>query len=610
VLPAVVRFAKDGELPVYSEWSVNEKVAAEAAIAACWAGTRAACVMKQVGLNVASDPVMSAAYIGVRAGLVLVVADDPGPHSSQTEQDTRLFGLFAKIPVFDPSSPDEARRMVAQAYAVSEQHEIPVILRLTTRISHGREGMPVKLPPPPPSAPEPPPSDSGRPRRKVERILPHNPSRWAATPRHRYKLHVELAAKLRAIAAQSAASPFNERSGPPTAPLGIVAGGHAYAVVSDLLALLGVADRVPLLKIGTPFPLPVGLVTELQAQCEQVLVLEDCDATIELQLPDRTHVRGRMDGTVPAAGELDPAIVQAALEPLLAHAGLTIRRPAPVAAGLLDQIESPPLRAPTLCPGCGHRTVFFSLRRGFPRNTIFTGDIGCYTLGISLGSVDTVLAMGASIGMASGFYRALALAGREDPVVATIGDSTFLHAGVAGLLNAVYVRSRFVLFILDNAITAMTGGQPTAAIGVLADGSMGQQVSIRKLVEACGVGFVEEVHAKDVRAVRDVAKRALEHTRRPDGGPAVVIAQYPCVVAQRGMPADEQVRVDINERCNGCGVCVTAFQCPSLSIDPDLGVAVIDRMLCIDCGDCIQSCGRKAIVPTPAPAADPSEDSP
>lgn len=590
VLPAVVRFARELERPVYGEWSVNERVAAEAAIAASWAGQRAACIMKQVGMNVASDPVMSAAYLGVRAGLVLVVADDPGPHSSQTEQDTRLFGLFAKIPVLDPSSPEEARRMVPVAFALSEEHGLPVILRITTRIAHGREGVLVEAGQVPEShwtGPEP---DA------APRLLPHDPSRWAATPRHRYTLHVQLAEKLEAIATWAAGQPLNARSGPARASLGIVAAGHAAAVAGDVLRLLGVEQQVALLRIGLPFPLPVPLVATFQASCERVLVLEDCDATIELQIPDRRCVHGRLDGSVPAAGELDPSAVRRLLEPLLAAAGLQTRPSATQPAALQALLPPPPVKPPTLCPGCGHRTSFYALRKAFPRNTIFTGDIGCYTLGISLGAVDTVVAMGASVGMASGFARAAAVAGRHDPVVATIGDSTFLHAGVAGLLNAVNVGSRFVLFILDNATTAMTGGQPTAATGVLADGSSGTQVSIRKLVEACGVGFVEEVDAKDVKALVQVGKRALAYTRGEQGGPAVVIAQAPCVVATRGVPVDERVRVEVNERCNACGLCVRFFQCPALSIDDDAQTCRVDHMLCADCGDCVQICARGALV--------------
>jgi len=592
VLPAVVRFARQLQQPTYSEWSVNERVAAETAIAAAWAGRRAACIMKQVGLNVASDPVMSAAYTGVRAGLVLVVADDPGPHSSQTEQDTRLFGLFAKIPVLDPSSPEEARRMVGTAFEISERHQLPVILRLTTRIAHGREGVEVVLPEPVPRFEEAEPEDG-----KQQRVLPRDPGRWAATPRHRYSLHVQLVEKLRTIAEEAAASSDNLRSGPECAPLGIIAAGHAFAVTSDLLRLLGCSESLPMLRVAMPHPLPLALVQDFQARCERLLVLEDCDATIELQLPDRRRVHGRLDGTVPAAGELDPEALLAVLLAALERADLPHERPPQPLQALMEQVSSPPVKPPTLCPGCGHRTTFYALRRAFPKNTIFTGDIGCYTLGISLRAVDTVLAMGAAVGMASGFYRVLAQEGRQDPVVGTIGDSTFLHAGIPGLLNAVYVDSRFVLVILDNGTTAMTGGQPTPATGIRADGTMGKQVSIRALVDACGVQFVREIDARDVRGIRAVARQALEYTRQPDGGPAVIIARYPCLVANRGLPPEDRQRVEVNERCNGCELCVTDFQCPALSMDERQEVVLIDRMLCVDCGACLQVCARKAFVP-------------
>jgi len=584
VLGAVVRFSRRLQREVYAEWSVNEKAAVETAVAAAWAGRRAAAVMKQVGLNVASDPVLSAAYAGVRGGLVLVVADDPGPHSSQTEQDTRLFGLFAKVPVLDPATPEEAHDLVAEAFALSERHQVPVILRTTTRIAHGRAGVPLL----PPDAP---------PRVDETASLPKDPGRWAATPRHRYVLHTRLVEKLEAVTADHAASRFNRRLGPASGPLGIVAGGHAFAVVEDLLDLLGVADRVPRVQVATPFPLPPGLVGGLLEEVETLLVVEDADAAIELQLPDRRRVRGRRDGTVPAAGELTPETVRGFLEPALVAAGIEPRALPPAPLASLGEAHSPAPRVPTLCPGCGHRTAFYALRRAFPKSTIFTGDIGCYTLGISLGSVDTVLNMGASVTMASGFWRARRQAGSDAPVVGTIGDSTFLHAGVPGLINAVYVGARFVLFILDNGTVAMTGMQPTPATGVLADGSAGTPVSIRALVEACGVRSVQEVDAYDVAGLRKAAKAALAHTRAEDGGPAVVIASRPCLVAQRGVPADEKVRVEVGERCNGCNLCLDRFQCPAILAGREEGdPVVIDRMLCTDCGACIQACARGGLL--------------
>ena len=243
--------------------------------------------------------------------------------------------------------------------------------------------------------------------------------------------------------------------------------------------------------------------------------------------------------------------------------------------------------------------MFYALRRAFPKDTILTGDIGCYTLGIGLGAVDTVLNMGASVTMAAGFYRARLQAGSDAPVVGTIGDSTFLHSGITGLIDAVYVGARFVLFVLDNGTVAMTGAQPTPATGVLADGSRGTAVSIRALVEACGVRFVEEVAAYDWRKVRAAARRALAHTRADDGGPAVVIARQPCLVATRGLNADEQVRVEVGERCNGCWDCVERFGCPAIVKDQETGRVLIDRMVCADCGECVSVCARGALVAAP-----------
>ena len=522
----------------------------------------------------------------MRAGLVLVVADDPGPHSSQTEQDTRLFALFSKLPVLDPSTPEQAHALVEEAFTLSERHALPVILRTTTRVAHGRAGLSLGATVQVPRV-----DDPGE--------LPKDPSRWAATPRHRLVLHERLVDKLEAIREESAGSPHNVRRGPPTGPLGLVTGGHAAAVVEDLLALLGVADRVPRLEVATPFPLPVARVEALAAACEAVLVVEEPDAAIEMQLPDRRRIRGRLDGTVPGAGELTPETVLGFLAPALTQAGLAVEPPGAAPLATLGAARSPAPRAPTLCPGCGHRTVFYALRRAFPKTTLFTGDIGCYTLGISLGSVDTVLNMGASVTMAAGFFRARQQVGNAAPVVGTIGDSTFLHSGITGLLDAVYVGARFVLFILDNGTVAMTGAQPTPATGVLADGTQGTAVSIRGLVEACGVRFVEEVAAYDWKAVRETARRALAHTREDDGGPAVVIARQPCVVATRGLPAAEKSRVDIGDRCNGCFDCLDRFQCPALVKDEDAGAVRIDRMLCADCGACIDICARGAVAPAP-----------
>ncbi|MFV1957992.1 MAG: hypothetical protein ACC662_01130 [Planctomycetota bacterium] len=321
ILEEALRQRREHGLDTTVQWSVNEKVAFDVALAASMCGKRAATSMKQVGLNVASDSLLSAAYTGVVGGFVVVVCDDPGPHSSQTEQDTRLFALFAKVPVFDPASPREAREMVRAAFDLSERHRIPVILRPTTRVCHARQAMdvgPIEVA-----------SRRG--------FFRKDPARWAATPRFRHELHGELNEKLDRIRDEFEASPWNAAPGGQApggrAPLGLIASGHAWAVARDVMREAGWV--IPLLKIGTPFPLPQARVLDFVARHDDVLVLEEPDHAIEIQIPDRAHVRGRLSGDVPRRGELTPETVAALL-------GLA-SPDAPVAPG-------PP---PRLCLGCG-----------------------------------------------------------------------------------------------------------------------------------------------------------------------------------------------------------------------------------------------------------------
>jgi len=254
-----------------------------------------------------------------------------------------------------------------------------------------------------------------------------------------------------------------------------------------------------------------------------------------------------------------------------------------------------PVRRPTLCPGCPHRASFFAIRKAKPK-AIFTSDIGCYTLGLNLGGVDTCLDMGAAITMASGFYHAFAQDGVDQPIVATIGDSTFYHSGTAGLLNAVYNGSRFVLVILDNEITAMTGMQPTPGLGIRADGSKGRQISLEQVVRGCGVDFVEVVDPYDIRAMTKVVKRATEHVADPEGGIAVIIARHPCVIAYKGEAIPEPKRITVTEDCVDCNFCIERFECPALYRDEELGRTAVNPVLCTGCGVCIAVCPKGAIV--------------
>ncbi|MBI2963407.1 MAG: indolepyruvate oxidoreductase [Deltaproteobacteria bacterium] len=579
ILPAVLTWKRRLQLNIHVEWSVNEKVALEVALGASWAGKRAAVAMKQVGLNVASDALLSAAYTGIVGGLVLIVCDDPGPHSSQTEQDTRLFALFAKVPVLDPATPREAKAMAHAAFTLSEQFRVPVILRPTVRVSHARQNVTL--------------ADVAARARPAH--FKKEPARWAATPRHRLLLHEELNRKLETVEAAFESSPFNRQSELTArrSPLGVIACGVPYASARELLDEFGVT--IPVLKIGTVYPLPRKLASDFVARCETVLVLEEPDAAVELQLPDRRNVHGRLDGTVPNAGELTPEVLHAILARLLTKAALLA--PAAPASPWADFAKSLalPARPPRLCPGCSHRSAFYALRRIFP-SALYAGDIGCYTLGTNLRAVDTCLDMGASITIATGLYQAYRLNDEQQPIVASIGDSTFLHSGVTGLANAVHTGARFVLVILDNGTTAMTGFQPTADDTRLADGSRGPRVAIPKLVRACGVRYLRESDPYDQGEFRAALEEAAAFTRDDDGGVAVVIARRPCVLYDRS-PLDAQpIAVEVTDECDGCKYCLVAFECPSLLLNPATDKVEIDRATCVDCGQCIDGCYKGFII--------------
>ena len=584
ILAGVVKFKKQLGRRIHTEWSTNEKVAFEVALAASWTGLRAAVAMKQVGLNVASDPLFSAAYTGVRGGFLVIPADDPGPHSSQTEQDSRLLALSAKIPVLDPSSPAEALAMVGEAFAVSEQLGLPVMLRPTTRLCHALQSMVLA----PQAADQPVPDVRFR----------KDPVHWTATPKLRYRLHQELVEKLRAVERAFDGSPLNQiLSEGSTAKVGLIASGVAFQTARQALADLGV--EIPILKIGTPYPLPRGKVETFVRGLDTVVVLEEPDACIELQLPDRTRVRGRLDGSVPSAGELSPEVVHGVLARVLTECGVSIQPPSDdsVLQAALAALDLP-TRRPRLCPGCSHRSAFFALKREFGPQAIYPGDIGCYTLGTNLRAVDTFVDMGAAVTMADGLFKAGQLVGETRPLIATIGDSTFLHSGIAPLINAVHTGSRFVLVILDNHTTAMTGLQPTAAGPDLADGSdAARSISIPDLVRACGVAFVEMIDPYDQESFRAELRRAYEHSQAPQGGVAVLIADRPCVLLDPSSVRANPVVVTITEECDGCRYCVEAFECPALVLSPDRSRVDVDRRICIDCGQCIDACHKGFIVP-------------
>jgi indolepyruvate ferredoxin oxidoreductase, alpha subunit len=564
---------KQPNLPVHVEWSVNEKVAFEVALTNSFAGRRSAVMMKQVGLNVAADPLMSAAYTGVKGGMVVIVADDPGPHSSQTEQDSRGYAMLAKLPVLDPSSPIEAREWIAEAFQLSERYEIPVIIRPTTRICHTRQDM------------------EERPFTNLVQtaLFEKDPARWAATPKFRLQLHQKLNDKLARIAtdpalqprltAESPAKPSTKRS-----TVGVVSSGVTLAHAEEILADLGLTGKIPLYQVRMPYPLAPGFRDEILQRHKRILVLEESLPVIEWQLQDRKNVFGRTTGNVPEAGELLPERVEDILRDFLGLEPASWPSP-PVGGG----------RRPTLCAGCPHRISFFAIKKAFPKG-IYPSDIGCYTLGLNLGVVDTVLCMGAAISQAAGFYHAYQ-AGRQDypSIVATIGDSTFFHAGVPALINAVVQNTRFVLVILDNSTTAMTGNQPTPAGGKTLTGEPAPRVLIPDLVRACGVRLVEEADPYQFDTFVSLLKKAGKHARAKDGGVAVVIAKHPCLMDRSQRDAMKRVQVVVNEKCKGCDFCVKQFECPALQPQGKEQPIMIDPMLCVGCGLCVHVCPHNAL---------------
>ena len=587
IVPAVVNFKKELGLNTYVEWSANEKIAFDIALAASMAGKRAAVAMKQVGLNVASDSLMSSAYTGVIGGFVIISCDDPGPHSSQTEQDSRFFAQFAKVPVFDPSTPQEAKAMVEEAFELSEAFEIPVLLRPTIRVSHGKQSVKCL------SAKE-----LNRPAN-----FKKNPERWAATPKFRLILHKELNEKLQRIEDRfERDTRWNyEENTSREGSLGIITCSASFASLMDLLDELDLKKVINVLKIGTPYPLPQKKVAEFIKRHKKALVVEETDAVIESQIIDKKKVLGRLTGHIPLQGELDPDRIYDVLRCVLEELG--IARLAKTSDDKLDKLIEDlklPVRRPTLCAGCPERAAFFAIKRAFPK-AIYTSDIGCYTLGLNLKAVDTVLDMGAGITLASGFYQAYHQDNLDIPIVATIGDSTFYHAGTASLLNAVYNDARFILVILDNEITAMTGMQPTPGVGITADGREGKRVLLEDLIRGCGVKWMRTIDPYQVKDLIRFLKEARRFNQRKDGGIAVIIARHPCLIQYPDKIRQHPVKVKITDECNGCNYCVDFFECPALRLKEKENRVEIDRGLCVDCGVCVYACPRGAIIPIDKP---------
>ncbi len=565
ILASFAALQKKESMPRHVQWAVNEKVAFEIAYAGSMTGLRTAVSMKQVGLNVASDSLMSAAYLGVTGGFVVISADDPGPHSSQTEQDSRLMAMMAKIPVLDPDSPMQAKEMVATAFELSEAFEIPVMLRPTTRVCHARQDIQ-------------PGNIQWHPR---EIHFQKDPARWAATPKFRFHLHQALEKKLDAIARYPKTAPIRLNTGANASKALIVSGvaaGHAKEIMKDL----NLWDRIPMYQVLQPFPLHQDFVSHMIGTYDEILVVEETTGIIEMQLADRHRIKGKLTRSVPRVGELLPETVQKIISEFAGMDTVDI-----------DGGSDPGVR-PTLCAGCPHRAAFFAIKKAAPKG-IYPSDIGCYTLGLNLGAVDTVLCMGAAVSQAAGFYHAFKNEKKPPDIVATIGDSTFFHAGVPALIDAVVQKVSFVLVILDNRTTAMTGNQPTPAVGMGAGGEPLNSVEIEALVEGCGVKFCRVEDPYNLNEFISLLKDAVKYSRKH--GPAVVISRHPCLIdrLRKEKPAHHPIQVEVSDECDGCGFCVDHFECPALVLNEAASQVTIDPVLCNGCGVCICVCPKKSI---------------
>lgn len=556
---------------VYAEWSTNEKVALEVVLGASIAGRRALTAMKHVGLNVAADSLMTMGLVGVNAGLVIAVSDDVGFSSSQNEQDSRFWGRFVHLPVLEPADAAEAYAMAKEAFSISERHQVPVLLRLTTRVSHVKRTLVVG-------------------ERAATDAAGHgyrkDVERWIITPNHVGKRIDLRAARDAALAQEAAASDWNRLEPGADARLGFVVSGPAYHVVREAF------PAAPLVKLGFSHPLPLDAVRRLAATSGRVLVVEEVDPIVENELKAAgIAVHGK--DVLPLQGEITVPVLEQAVARLL------VETAAPVDAAQAKATVFP--RPPTLCAGCPYLGVYFWLSR--LKDTVICGDIGCYTLGCGepWNAMDTIISMGASLGVAHGMAKAFAGDAAAKPVLAVIGDSTFLHTGMPALANIAYQGGNVTVLLLDNRATAMTGGQDNPGTGQRLDGSQAPRLDFGKLVEALGVR-PERVRVVDPYELPTFFKVLREEMKVPEL--SVIITDRPCVMA-RDFERRPPLAVE-EDRCNGCARCLD-LGCPAITVTRrasqqrsggtvvDLAWVRIEGALCTGCDLCAKACARGAI---------------
>lgn len=537
-------FAQKAE--VYAEWCPNEKVALEVGIGASAAGARVLSTMKHVGVNVAADPLFTAAYTGVNGGLVILAADDPGMHSSQNEQDSRYYALSARIPMLEPSDSAEALKFSREAFSLSEQFDIPFFLRSTVRISHTKTLV-----------------ETGQRNDVPIKDYEKDPSKWVMMPAFAKGRRVSLDERAQKLAAWAETCDFNKRI-EGSSEIGIICAGATYQHVVEAL------PHASILKLGVTWPLAENLIKDFAASVESLYVVEEASAYLSTEIKALGVTLHDFPGYMPVAGELTPDTIRTAF-------GLEVPEHRPDCTDL-------PGRPPALCAGCPHRLVFRELAR---RKAIVTGDIGCYTLGAlpPLSAIDTCVDMGASISMAHGFELVKEKTKDKRPIVGVIGDSTFAHSGLTSLVNTVYNQGSGCIAMLDNRTTAMTGQQGNPFNGITLQQRPSTELNIEEVVRALGVTHVQTVHSHDAKAVRQAFTDALASE-----GLSVIVFRAPCVLLERKKDTPYYVTDD----CRACGVCVS-LGCPAISTDEETGKALIDQSMCIGCSHCEQFCNFASI---------------
>lgn len=531
---------------MYSEWAPNEKVACEVAIGASMGGARAFSAMKHVGLNVAADPLYTASYTGVNGGLVIAVADDPGMHSSQNEQDSRHHAIASKIPMLEPSDSAECLAFTKRAFELSEEYDTPFFIRLCTRISHSRSLV-----------------------ETTDRVEPplkeyvKNPAKNVMMPAMARGRHVFVEKRMKALAEFAEFCDLNRTEYYDTS-IGIIASGASYQYAKEALG-----ENASYLKLGMVNPLPVKLIEDFAAKCDKVYVVEELDDIIE------THCRKFGISVIgkewfPLTGELSQTIVA---KKILGEEKQTL--------SLKDEI---PVRPPVMCCGCPHRGLFYALKR---ENVFVSGDIGCYTLGSQppLSAIDTCVCMGASVSGLHGFNTARG-SEQAKKAVAVIGDSTFIHSGITSLIDIAYNKGISTIVILDNSITGMTGHQQNPTTGYTIKGDPTAAVSLEKLVQAVGIHRVRVVDPYDLKETQKALKEELAVEE-----PSVIVARRPCALLKY-VKHKPSLKVD-REKCRSCKACLR-IGCPAISMRE--GKAVIDHTQCVGCGLCEDLCKFGAIV--------------